>query len=638
MTRALAKGDDSMSWSVRRIRPVAPRAAPALVTATSTGLGCRPMAVARRDPTALSLDRRPRWGGRAVVACLLGAALTLPPAALRAMPKTAHEVLTQRALGKLVAPAIIAPAKPEDMVGFWMWLGRAMAFTGRGRTGEGEDAHDVELEGLRIDGERFKSRYASPRDFDLLGVRRFLGLSTARDVTVRGLVAPRTTAGELTRLGTIVRASAEPGLDGRHRARIALDDEREPRSIDGAPVPVDPAALGWSPWGAWALTAADASFGPAAGVDTLAPLWRHIEPTADAWLGGPGPRSPGLGRDHAQTCLDLGIIVTVWGGLEKSDATEYLAAEWVGAGLFYVQSAASPLRAAPLGGPALAERVPDDIDLGGAPALLAGLAWRRAMAQMLTDVFEAWLVRELDRATLGGNAHPAIADAVEARDAAAPAFDAEVRAGLEPYLKIDAAAALSKELGKEVEAAHIPEPWEDGQGAAHALIDLVADAAAGDADALVDALEGVPLPAGATPALTTDQTAAALAWLDDPAQAATREALAQVGGRLVRRAQVASYRYIQAFDRGTSDSATRRIRRRLLERMDGADARREAWVAAGAPRMPVLRASFSLGARRAADATGDPADGAPPWAWPVAGAAAALGVAVAFWRARARRT
>jgi hypothetical protein len=516
-----------------------------------------------RHPTAKpDLLKRPAW---ALVLLSLAASTSA-----HAFAGPAHRMLTERALRRQVGVQTMANPTDQGLVNFWVWLGGVFAM----------DSGERRLDGA--DPERFRSRYASEREWDAFAVRGFLALAQTPTPSVLGL--DELDRSEIVeRFNTVINASAAPDLDRRNQERFAYDAQRQVRKLpDGRPIPADPSALNMGrATGLSSQAHAHYQLGAEQPTDDPAALerepWNFV-----AAFGWPGTTVDTWAAQMAQMHLDLAIMARYWGIQEMNSHGEYLAMVWLGAGLHYVQDVAGPLHTVQVGSYTLFKRA--KLQYWWLALKTGGGTWGvlPAFASLGLDFLsnhhlfaEAWLLEQLERARDGRPALSAIAKAWQ---------EAEVD---DPTLL----RALGDLLKPHLTGPLTQQPWQSGEGAATVLVRTLAKLGSRDGGALYDAAArasatrlsrpGTVLPDDASwsPDLSGDP--------DDADVRAAEAEMAAIHARSVRRATTAARLYWAAFEQGSPDAAARRLRRVQLDYLD----REERLQAEYAKRPPAVAAS-----------------------------------------------
>ncbi len=495
----------------------------------------------------------------------LGLALTFVcawPAAGVAWPTVVHQQATVRALDGRVPHGPLSMPNQEDVVAFYIWLGRALA-----------GATEPDAGGR----ERFFARFPTQLSFDAIGVRRLLGLTDDPNVTVHG-VDGFDQGREIDRFDIVAFAAGRHHQDHRFRNRVIRDGAYQAvRLRDGSPIPQDPAALHYGPqFGVgsdnWAMatlpsaaTAADESL-----LDSEP--WRFVAPVAE------GQEVMAFAGQAAQLHLDMAIMAQAWAGIELKPVGEYFALVYGGVMLGLLLDAASPFAAVQAGSAGLWRA--------------AGRAfWKRAL-QSGGGMFavlpsQAWLAARIrhNLRTIGEHlVGLAIVRGLDARDAA-DASDAgllKALGGGSPTYSNDLrrrAEAFVRDDGK-------PEPWQDGIGLASIAAVALADAATADASRAYDLMASIVAPRWldgeelidpeALEANKYDE-AALLADPSDPATELARRELMQIAQAALHRGTTTARAAWQVFGTGHGRSAVGRLRQGAINAWEARERRTAAF-------------------------------------------------------------
>ncbi len=537
-----------------------------------------------------------------------GLALTLAwawPAVGVAWPTVVHQQAAVRALeGRISQGPVTMPAQ-EDVVAFYIWLGRALA-----------GANEPDPGGR----ERFFARFPTQESFDAIGVRRLLALTDDPDVTVHG-VDGFDQSREIDRFDVLAFAAGRHHQDHRFRNRVMRDGAYEPlRLRDGSPIPHDPASLHYGPQlgvgsDNWAMATLPAAATATDEALLLSEPWRFVAPVSE------GQEVLALAGQVAQFHLDMAILAQAWAGIELKPVGEYFALVYGGVALGLLLDAASPFAAVQSGsaglwraaGRAYWRRV---IETGGGVfAVLPSQAWLaarirhnlRAIGEHLVGVA---ITRALDA---GEAAEPSDASLLRALGEGAPAYSSDLRRRAEVFVRED---------GK-------PEPWQGGVGLASVAAVALADAATADASRAYDLMTTIVAPRWQSGDELVDpealeagkyDEAALLASPTDPATELARRELMQIAQRALNRGTTTARAAWQVFGTGHGRSAVGRLRQGALIAWEARERRVAAFRAGEDP---------PLGAFGAVTL---------PWVagLEIGAPIAALGLAFVLWRRRRR--
>lgn len=501
----------------------------------------------------------------------LGAALGLLSAApALGWSPDVHRFLAEKALRPVVAAGMVLTPDDEKFVGFYLWVGQALAHRSDEKDRDGRDP------------DRFLQRYPHPRAFDAFAIRGFLGLAQEPTPAVWGLEEFQRNSG-LDRFNLVVQGSAMPDLDQRNRHRLAYDDKRRLiKDGKGQPLPADPAVLGLG--GSVDGRASEAHAHRALAIDT--PCQDQACVAATPWNFapdlGPSAAAPSYAEAMAQRHLDLAILARTWGDTEDNQVGEYLSLMWWSAGLHYVQDAANPAANVPLAGPGLWARAESDRwsaawrSAGGFVAPLpTTLALARRLALVAGWYADAWFAQQLDQLRMNKPAAAALAGAWTQTDQDDP----------------ELLAALGDPLKPHLNGAFQSQPFDDGAGAI--LVRALARLGRRDGGTLLDAaatamhpdLARGPARQPGDPLRPGDGGDP-----DDPEVLQATGQMALVHARALRRAATASRLYWLALENGSSDAAARRLRRQCLDALAAQTGRLQAHQTNPAPALAATQA------------------------------------------------
>ena len=477
------------------------------------------------------------------------------PGQTAAFSTEVHSAITSMALAPEFKPGTVAPPNPDELVQFYQWLGIAFA------TG-GEMAGQL----------RFRARYEKASDFNARGVRRFLGFSEAEEISVYGITKIEHTA-RIDRLALIARASTYPDVDQRNRRPLWFKATGEPELLaDGRPIPYDPMALNMGgPEGLASQAHAHYAL-PGALTPTADPEVLRNEPWRFAMAPGWDGPVETFADEMAQLHLDMAILARVWGETEYRAAADYLAAVWLGAGLHYVQDAAGPMHNVQVGSYTLFARARKAwylralvsgggffVDLPSFVAMGIGLLRNHHV------LAERWLATEIARGAAGLAIEPHVAAAMAEMAQDDPVLAQLLQPLLAPYM-----------TGK-----NRAQPWTDGRGAGNVLVEQLAVIGSRQGGELYDAVAAVAsAQVGEVGYELPDEGTVTSDLLRDPSDPEVAAALTRMGtihADSMRRAAIASRRYLEAWRNGNADIAAHRLRRSRLNHMAAAEDRREAW-------------------------------------------------------------
>ncbi len=495
------------------------------------------------------------------LASLVGLVLLIAVAApgpVAAFSVKAHRQITRLALEGKIETGTVAPANEADLVKFFTWLGKAMAMGG---DPAGQAA--------------FRARFKAPSDFNARGVRQFLGMTEDPEVRIYGITRVEHKK-RLERLALLIAASAYPDLDGRNRRCLLFSKAGAPEKLeDGRFVPFDPMALNMGgPEGlasqAHAHYALPGVLTPTDDPEVLRnEPWRFV--VAPAW---DGPVET-YADEMAQLHLDMAILARAWGDETYLAAADYLAMVWLGAGLHYIQDASGPLHNVQVGSYQLFARAKKAWYLR---ALLTGGGFFADLPSFITMgihllsnhhlLGERWLATQLDAAARGDKADLRIATVLATLDTDDPHLSTVLERTLTPYLP----------------GPNRWQPWEDGRGAGNVIVEALAKLGARDGGALYDAIAAIAAPKISDMGydLPEDGTVTDDLFRDptEPEVAAAMDSMTQIQANSLRRALLASRRYVEAWRMGNADIAARRLQRSRGLYLAAADSRREAWLRA----------------------------------------------------------
>ncbi len=504
---------------------------------------------------------------RRLIAAPLTALLVLLVAPAYAWSPDVHRYLAEKALRPVVPPGMVLTPDDDQFVGFYLWVGQALAHRSEEKDRDGTDP------------DRFLKRYPHPRAFDAFAIRGFLGLSQEPTPAVWGLEEFQRNAG-LDRFNLAVQGAAMPDLDQRNRNRLAYDSKRRLLKDDsGQPLPADPAVLGLG----GSVTGPGSEAHAHRALDLETPCFNVICRESTPWQFAPGlgpaEGAPSFAEAMAQRHLDLAILARTWGDTEDNQVGEYLALMWWSAGLHYVQDAADPAANVPLGGPGLwarAESMRWQLawrSVGGYVQPLPALLWlARQLSGSARWYADAWFARQLELLRMDKPAAAALAGAWTQTDVDDPELVAELGDQIKPHLT----------------GAFQSQPFDDGAGAM--LVRALARLGGRDGGRLVDAAATAMHPGLANGPLRAPGALLRPADSGDPDDPDVQQATGQMAiaqARALRRVATASRLYWQAFENGSSDAAARRLRRQCLNALDAQEARLQAYRKAPPPPQPL---------------------------------------------------
>jgi len=497
------------------------------------------------------------------LACLALLA-TLAPRPALGFSTDVHKALTERALRGVIQVGNLPVPTEGGLVGFWMWLGSAMA-----------SSNEPALDGG--DPEKFLARYPEPRAFDAFAIRGFLGFGQEAKPPIWGLEHfDRRDA--IDRFNTVIDASAYPDLDQRNQRRYAYDAGRNALKLsDGRHVPADPMILNMGTLEDLS-SQAHAHYQLAVEKGSAEPAVLQSEP----WnfviaLGFPGPVET-YAATMAQMHLDLAVLARTWGEGEFHSEGEYLAMVWLGAGLHYVQDAALPLHTVQVGSYELFKRA--QLAHWKQALLTGGGTWGTLHSFAAIGLHylrnhhlfaEQWLARELTAAQSGKPAAAAVTAAWQAAGQDDPELLKALGDTMKPYLT----------------GEFTMQPWDDGHGGASLLVLALAKLTSRDGGAMYDAA----VRSGSELLYDMDfhfpdEALVEARHLGDPQDADVQAGVAELArlhGKAMRRATTAERIYYQLYLKGNSDAAARRLRRTRLQQLEVQEARRKRYLAAVPP-------------------------------------------------------
>lgn len=507
-------------------------------------------------PGPLSIDRKRASTPRVRRAAVwLVALIVVAPALAHGWPRSLHEAVVARSLeGRVKHGSVVLP-EPADVVGFYRWLGLALAGAVLPDPGGKE---------------RFLRLYPHERSFDAIGVRRFLGLTVDPTVTVHGVGAFDSDR-ELDRFDIIAFAAAKQHEDHRHVGRAQRDGKHALLHLaGGSPLPDDPQTLHFGPLEGpgsdeWAQSALPAALTTTDASVLASEPWRFVAPVSA------GVEVAGGATRMAQLHLDMSIMGLGWGGIELKAAGEYFGLVWVGAAMGIALDAASPFAAVQAGSNNLwdaAGRAWWAIALrtgGGLWGVLPTRAWLAArIRHNLRVLGEVLVARALDDA-LDGVGDQAAKDAIAMLGTEDEAFVQSLLHHGGKWLKMDGKA----------------DPWVDGHGPATEIVAALAEAATEDGARAYDLAASIAAPRWLTGEELLDLEHVDVALLlrdpNDPATELARRELLAITGRALRRATTATRMMWAIWETADGRSSLGRLRQGGLAHLDARIARAAPW-------------------------------------------------------------